>query len=115
VQVIGTGIVADNSALVLAEFTNLHGNEFVGLNIRFALASASDGVIANVPIGVTLAPPDGFVGSLVDCLRAGLRVILRPDQIPFQGPFSVPCDPALGACPPPTPCMTVPFVCPWCA
>jgi hypothetical protein len=33
-EIVGSGIVADNSALVLAEFTNLHGNEFVGLHAR---------------------------------------------------------------------------------
>jgi hypothetical protein len=44
-----------------------------------------------------------------------VRVILRPDQIPFQGPITLPCDPDLGMCPPPPPCPTVPFDCPWCS
>jgi len=165
-DVIGAGIVADNGALLLAEFTDLRDNEFVGLHVRngarahfrygsvartralgmfggynisinddaqaelvsftsadadlvglaiyLAQASASDGVVAYAPIGVVLTPPVGFTGSLFDCLRSGLRVILHPDQLPYQGPIILPCDPDLTTCPPPPPCVTVPFDCPWC-
>ena len=168
-DVIGTGIVVDNSALLLAEFTDLHGNalaglhvrngaqahyrygridrtrltadgmfggynisindaaaaelesftsadaDLVGLGITRGFATASDGIVSNVPIGIALTPPDGFSGDVLACLRSGLRVILRPDQIPFQGPITLPCDPELGTCPPPPPCVTVPFDCPWCS
>lgn len=168
-NVLGTGIVADDSALLLAEFTDLHGNELAGLHVRNAaqahyrfgqidrtrqtadgmfggynisinddaaaelesftsadadlvglgitrgFASASDGVVSDAPVGIALTPPDGFSGDMLACLRSGLRVILRPDQIPFQGPLTLPCDPELSTCPPPPPCPTVPFECPWCS
>ena len=105
------GVVVHDATLQASGFT-VDRSDLVGVAVLRSAVSLSEGQIAHAPVGASIVEgPDDLLTTPRMCLRD--RVEYISVGVPLQAPGGLPCT-ELAPCPPPPPCVTVPFVCPWC-
>lgn len=103
-----SGVAVHDATLEMSGFTVDHA-EIVDVFVARSAVSLSDGIISYAPVGVgVVATPEDPLQTPLHCLRREV-LYLHVDVDRFGG-FDVPCP---FDCPPPPPCVSVPFDVTW--